>query len=142
MSLRNKFIIIVTVLVTFNVFSQAGVYTRGSSDSREDGTIIKWTITLNQDSTFLYHFLRVAGAGNPEENYYGKGTWQKEGKIVVFSSNRKNDFNEKYTVNLNNSKARYITKSPKDESDKVVKTALRFYKSETFHIEGLTVFKE
>ncbi len=142
MSLKKWFVIIVIILSSFNVFSQAGVYTRGASDPREDGTISKWTITLNQDSTFLYHYLRVAGAGNPEENFYGKGTWQKEGKIVVFSSNKKTDFNEKYTVNLNNSKARYITKSPRDKSDKVVKTALRFYESETFHIEGLTVFKE
>ena len=142
MSLKNWFVIIGILLSAFNVFSQEGVYTRGSSNPREDGTVIKWTITLNQDSTFLYHFLRVAGAGNPEENYYGRGTWQKEGKIVVFSSNKKTDLNEDYAVNLNNSKARYITKSPRDKSDKVVKTALRFYESETSHIEGLTVYKE
>lgn len=144
MSLKNKFLIIFTALVSLNVFAQTGVYTRGNSGA-SDGNIIKWTITLNQDGTFLYHFFRDVSAvsqGNNKENFYGKGTWKKEGKIVVFSSDRKNDFNEKYTVNLNNSKARYITKSPRDKSDRVVKTALRFYESETFHIEGLTVFKE
>lgn len=142
MSLKNKFTIIITVLVTLNVFSQAGVYTRGSEDPKVDGTIFKFTITLNQDGTFLYHFLRdLAGVGNPEEHFYGKGTWKKEEKVIMFFSN-KEDLNEEYTVNLNNSKARYITKSPRDKSDKIVKTALRFYDSERFHIPGLIVFKE
>ncbi|WP_262481139.1 hypothetical protein [Algibacter pectinivorans] len=43
---------------------------------------------------------------------------------------------------MNNSIARYITKSPRDASAKIVKTAIRFYQSETFHLKGLTVFKE
>jgi len=142
MSLNNKFTIIIIFLFTLNVFSQAGVYTRGSENPRPDHTIIKWTITLNQDNTFLYHFLRdLSGAGNPEENYYGKGTWKKEGKVIMFFSN-KGDLNEEYTVNLNNSKARYIIKSPRDKSDKIIKTALRFYDSEMSHISGLIVFKE
>jgi hypothetical protein len=49
------------------------------------------------------------------------------------------DLEGKYTVNLNNSKARYITKSPINKSDKVVKKALLFY--ESFQIKGLELFK-
>jgi len=91
---------------------------------------------------FLYHFLRdISGEANPEENFYGKGTWKVEGKIVSFST-KPSDLNDDFTVNLNNSKARYITKSPRDTSDKVVKTALRFYQSELFYIKGLHLFKE
>ncbi|WP_136482524.1 copper resistance protein NlpE N-terminal domain-containing protein [Cognatitamlana onchidii] len=141
MNLKSKLLIIITFLFTLHVFSQAGVYNRGSEEPREDGTIIQWTITLNQDGTFLYHFLRVAGERNPEENFYGKGTWKIEGKVIMFFS-KEDDLNQEFTVNLNNSKARYITKSPRDKSDKVVKTALRFYESETSHIVGLTVYKE
>ena len=47
-----------------------------------------------------------------------------------------------YTMNFSNSKARYITKSPRDKSDKVLKTSLRFYESDIFHIKGLELFKE
>ena len=78
---------------------------------------------------------------NKEENFYGKGTWILEGKIVTLLSENE-DLNEHYTVNLNNSKARYITKSPRDKSDKIVKTALRFYESETSYIKGLELYKE
>lgn len=125
-----------------NIFAQVGVYLRGRYSNAVDGTIIKWTLSLNTDGTFLYHFLRdISREANPEENLYGKGTWAANGKIVAFRAKPSN-FDQEFTVNLNNSKARYITKSARDKSDKVVKTALRFYESETFNIEGLQLFKE
>ena len=124
------------------MIAQSGVYV--NEPKNYDGTKIKWTLTLNEDGTFIYHFLRDLSAiskPNKEENFYGKGTWILEGKIVTLLSENE-DLNEHYTVNLNNSKARYITKSPRDKSDKIVKTALRFYESETFHIKGLELYKE
>ena len=138
-----KAVLIILLLVfTIKGFAQSGIYTRGTTTPKADGTIIKWTVSLNQNGTFLYHFLRdIVGEMNPEENFYGKGTWKAVGKIVSFYA-KPLDFNDEFTVNLNNSKARYITKSPRDKSDKIVKTALRFYESETFHITGLTVFKD
>jgi len=124
-----------------NLFAQSGVYKKEPKNF--DGTKIKRTLTLNEDGTFLYHFLRDVSAVskvNTEENYYGKGTWIGEGKSVVLFSKETDNLNGLYTENLNNSKARYITKSPRDTSDKVVKTALRFYESE--NIKGLELFKE
>lgn len=125
-----------------NMIAQSGVYVNEPKNS--DGTKIKWKLTLNEDGTFIYHFLRDLSAiskPNKEENFYGKGTWILEGKIVTLLS-KNEDLNEQHTVNLNNSKARYITKSPRDKSDKIVKTALRFYEFETFHIKGLELYKE
>jgi hypothetical protein len=125
-----------------NLFSQVGTYTSRKPHLGADGTIIKWTLSLNQDGTFLYHFLRdIVGEMNPEENFYGKGIWNVEGKIVTFYA-KPTDVNDEFSVDLNNSKARYITKSPRDKTDKLVKTALRFYESETFHIPGLELYKE
>ncbi len=143
MNSLKHFLILLVLTVNFNVFSQSGIYVREPNLS--DGTKIKWTLTLEEDGTFLYHFLRDLSAiskANTEGNYYGKGTWTLEGKSVILFSKASDDLNELYTLNLNNSKARYITKSPRDKSDKIVKTALRFYESETFHIKGLIVFKE
>jgi len=123
------------------VLAQSGVYVNKPNNS--DGAIIKWTLTLNEDGTFLYHFLRDISAiskVNTEENYYGKGTWILEGKSVILLSKDTDNMDGKYTKNLNNSKARYITKSPRDTSDKVVKTALRFY--ESIELKGLELFKE
>ena len=79
---------------------------------------------------------------NIEENFYGKGTWKAEGNLVFFYTDKKTEMDEKYKINFTNSKARYITKSPRDKSDKIVKTALRFYESDLFYIKGLELFKE
>ncbi len=134
-------ILILFLLFSINLFAQSGVYVKEPINN--DGTKIKWTLALNSDGTFLYHFLRDLSAVskvNTEENYYGKGTWTFEGKIVTLFSNEDDNFNGHYTLNLNNSKARYITKSPRDKSDKIVKTAIRFYESET--IKGLELFQK
>jgi len=132
---------IVGVFICSNLFAQSGVYV--NEPKNFDGTKVKWTLTLNEDGTFLYHFLRDISAiskVNTEENYYGKGTWILEGKLVILLSKDRDNLDGKYTKNLNNSKARYITKSPRDTSDKVVKTALRFY--ESVELKGLELFKE
>lgn len=134
---------IVGFFIFSNAFAQSGVYINEPKNS--DGTKIKWKLTLEEDGTFLYHFLRDLSAiskANTEENYYGKGTWILEGKSVILLSKKEDELKGQYSLNLNNSKARYITKSPRDKSDKVIKTALRFYESETFHIKGLELFKE
>ncbi len=138
----KKLFFVLLFFICGNMIAQSGVYVNEPKNS--DGTKIKWTLTLNEDGTFIYHFLRDLSAiskPNKEENFYGKGTWVLEGKIVTLLS-KNEDLNEHYTVNLNNSKARYITKSPRDKSDKIVKTALRFYESETSHIKGLELYKE
>ena len=123
-----------------NISAQSGIYIKEPKTT--DGTKTKWTLTLNEDGTFLYHFLRdlsTISKPNKEENFYGKGTWVLEGKSVVFFSSESDILDETYSVNLNNSKARYITKSPRDKTDKVVETALHFYESD--QVKGLKVTK-
>lgn len=136
----KPYVCLLIVFVSIQAFSQSGVYVR--EPVLKDGTKIKWTLTLNSNGTFLYHFFRDVSAiskGSAKENYYGKGTWVLEGNIITLFS-KETDINEQYTVNLNQSKARYISKSPRDTSDKIVKTALRFYASN--NIKGLELFKE
>lgn len=127
----------------YSVWAQSGVYVY--EPKHTDGTKLKWTLNLEEDGTFIYHFLRdlsVVSKANTEENIYGKGTWLYEGNSVILFSKEADNLNGVYTLNLNKSKARYIKKSPRDTSSKIVKTALRFYESETFHIKGLELFKE
>lgn len=137
------YIIIVLLTFNFGVVAQSGIYTK--EPDNKDGTKIKWTLSLNEDGTFSYHFYRDISAIsklNSEENYYGKGTWTLDGKTVVLYSKEEDNLKGRYKLNLNNSKARYITKSPRDKSDQVVRTALLFYESETFHIKGLELIKD
>lgn len=136
-----KYLLVLLVLtVSFNMFSQSGTYVR--EPKLNDGSIIKWTLSLNEDGTFLYHFFRdLAGTLNPEGHYYGKGIWESEGLLVYFKSDT-SSLNDEFTVNLNNSKARIKRKSPRDTSDKIVMTSIWFYESESDVIKGLKLFKE
>ncbi len=119
---------IMCFFVCSHVFSQAGIYVIDHTHDSSDVTKLKWKLTLNSDKTFLYHFYRdIVGEMNPEENFYGKGTWKAEGNLVFFYTDKKIDIDKTYKINFTNSKARYITKLPRDKSDKIVKTALRFY---------------
>lgn len=132
---------IMCYILVFNVFiaaAQAGLYV--NTPNLTDGNKIKWTVDLKADGTFTYHFfrdVRVSSAASKEvENYYARGTWVLSDKTILFYSEENED------VNLNNSKARYYTKSPRDKTDRIIKTRLRFYESDSPHIKGLELFKQ
>jgi len=145
MSMKQLFFMVVVFMCT-SLFAQSGVYVIDNNDKRADGdgTIMKWTLTLNEDGTFLYHFLRDLSAiskPNREENFYGKGTWKTEKNLVFFSSDKETDLDEKYIYDFTNTKARWIKKSPRDLSDRIVKEALLFYESDLWVIERLNFIK-
>jgi len=104
------------------------------------GEILEYKLSLNSDGTFLFHSYRNI-LTNPEENSYGKGKWKAEKTIIFFYTDSEFDLTEKYILNFNNSKARFISKSPRDKSDRIIKTNLRFYESEMFWVSGMKLFK-
>ncbi len=139
-------ILITTFLLIFNLtlFAQsnnfAGDYTRSLSE--EGKHIIEYKLTLNQDGTFVfYSYSNIKGGVPPEAKKYGKGEWTAKDNLITFSSNKKEDFDEKYTLDFNKSIARFITKNPRDKSDQIVKTRLTFLESGIFWMERLDVFK-
>jgi hypothetical protein len=60
-------------------------------------------------------------------------------KIIKFTSEA-SDLNQDYTLNFSGTTARSVKKSPYDTSDKVIPTALQFYKSEIPTIENLKFY--
>ncbi len=138
--------IISTVILISNLtlFSQSinfeGDYYR--SLGKEGVHFIEYKLTLNQDGTFIFHSHSNNKQGIPSEvNKYGKGKWIAKDKVITFFSNKQNDFDEKYTLNFNNSKARFVTKHPRDKTDRIIKTKLQFFESEIFWIETIDIFK-
>ncbi|GAA4235498.1 hypothetical protein GCM10022291_17560 [Postechiella marina] len=123
-------------------YSQAGVYSKTNTPKNKD-TELKWTVTLNKNGSFIYNFYRKHKKGVPEEeNFYGKGTWRLNGKIINFFTNPETEINEIYKMDFTNTKARYVSKSPRNESAKTTKTAIKFYQSDLFAITGLELFKQ
>lgn len=117
-----------------------GDYTRSLSE--EGKHIIEYKLTLNQDGTFVFHsYSKLQGGTPPEVNQYGKGKWSTKDNLITFSSNKKEDFDEKYTLDFNNSKARFVTKNPRNKSDKIVKTKLQFLESEIHWMQKIDIFK-
>jgi len=139
-------ILITTLLLisNFALFAQSGQfsgeYTRSLSE--EGKHIIEYKLTLNQDGTFLFHsYTKMQGGRPPEVNKYGKGKWSAKDNMITFSSDKKEDFDTKYTLDFNNSTARFIIKNPRDKSDKIVKTKLQFLESEIGWMKRIDIFK-
>ncbi|MDR7211927.1 hypothetical protein [Flavobacterium piscis] len=139
-----KLIIATLLLISHPLFAQSnqfvGDYNRTLGE--EGKHIIEYKLTLNQDGTFLfYSYSKIKGGIPPEVNKYGKGKWSTKDNLITFSSNKQEDFDAKYTLNFNNSTARFVTKNPRDKSDKIVKTKLIFLESEIFWLRKLDIFK-
>ncbi|MBF4516331.1 copper resistance protein NlpE N-terminal domain-containing protein [Flavobacterium sp. ANB] len=139
-------LLITTLLLIFNLTLSAqssnfvGDYTRSLSE--EGKHIIEYKLTLNQDGTFVFHsYSKMQGGTPPEVNQYGKGKWSAKDNMITFSSDKKEDFDEKYTLDFNNSKARFVTKNPRDKTDKIVKTRLSFLESGIFWMRKIDIFK-
>ena len=143
--IMKTIILLFFVTISISIYSQTKEYTgiyKRHFDINEEGRI-DYKLELSPDGTFTFHNYRKISVKNQEENQYGKGTWKIEkNKVLFFYTNKKNDLDEKHTLNFTNTKARYITKSKRDKSDKEVKNHLRFYDSEISWIKGNKLFKD
>jgi len=136
---------ILLLMSSFTLFSQAdilvGEYFLTIGDKEEH--LINYTLTLNQDGTFYFHSYRNHNKGIPwEENKYGQGKWSLDGKVVSFSTDKKTDLDEKFTLDFNNSKARLITKPLRDKTKRVIETKLQFFESKISWIKRLGIHKK
>ena len=100
---------------------------------------VQWQLILSPDGTFEYHNSRQL-KGQPEEHWYARGQWTLKGKIVSFTSSPQ-DIDDKYTINLNGSKARFFKKSPRNNSPKPQPTYIHFFKSDYAVTKSLKLHK-
>lgn len=108
----------------------------------EEGNVFEYKLALSTDGTFFFHYYSNIKKGiPPEKHHYGKGKWTVENNVVSFVSDKLIDLDDKHTLDFSNSKARFHTRSPKDKTDRVVKTRLQFLKSEIPWMNRIEVFK-
>jgi len=134
------FIVIFSITLQAQTNKYAGTY-EATFDINNEG-VITYTLVLNPDGTFTFHNYRQIDPSKPKENSYGKGSWiiEKDNTLCFFT-NTSTDIDDKYTIDFTNTKARYHTKSPRDKTDKMVKTKLHFYDSEIPWLKGWKLFK-
>lgn len=107
------------------------------------GDIIDYKLSLNPDGAFLFHSLRKLNCAIcTEENWYGKGNWTAEkSNLVIFHTDKNKDVDAHHALNLNNTKARFNSKSHRNTSLKIIKTSLKFYSSDIFWVKGKELYK-
>ena len=111
-------------------------------ETTDKNNAFEYQLTLSQDGTFSFHYNSKMKQGTPTEvNKYGKGKWTVENNVISFFSDKQKDIDEKNTLDFTNSKARFITKSPRDKTDQIIKTRLQFLKSEIFWMARIEIFK-
>ncbi len=116
----------------------------------EEKHSIVYTLRLNPDGTFNFHSRTQRKKGLPSEtDLYGKGSWKAEAKRkfsteiqVVSFFTEVGDLHEQYTLDFTGTQARWVSKSPRDKSDREVETRLRFFESQIFWIEGIDMYKK
>lgn len=98
---------------------------------KDDNNQFQYELTLNEDGTFTFHYYsKLLNGVPPETHKYGKGKWTLgANNMITFSTDKQKDIDEKYTLDFTNSKARFVTKNPRDKTDKIVHTRIRFFES-------------
>lgn len=104
--------------------------------------LFEYKMTLSQDGTFTFHYYSYIKFGiPPEKNKFGKGKWTQENNVISFFSDKQKDLDEKFILDFTNSKARFISKSPRDQTDQIIKTRLKFLKSEIPWMKTIEMLK-
>ncbi len=70
----------------------------------------------------------------------GKGKWIESKKVIELYSDIGSDIKGNYTLNFFNSKVKFITKSSRDQSDKIVITRLQFLQSDITWMARIELF--
>ena len=131
---------ILFLFFSINISAQTESYA-GNYEFQKGNKNFTQSLALNPDGTFIFHSYEYHEAGIPKEkNFYAKGSWRQEKKVIYFST-KPSDLDDKYTVDFNKSKARFDTKSPRDKSNRDIKTSIRFFESEIFWVKGKTFLK-
>jgi hypothetical protein len=117
----------------------AGVYdfSMGGDDSKFD-----YKLTLNPDGTFFFSYYSYIKNGiPPEKKKSAQGKWTVDKNVVTFFSSKQLDTDNKETLDFTNTKARFITKSPRNKTDQVIKTRLQFLESDIPWMSTIEMFK-
>ena len=140
----KKIFSILILLFHLTIYSQVD-YAAGDyklSFKSKNGELNQWELNLIENGTFLFHYYSNVKFENPnEKNIYGKGKWTIKNNLISFIADKEKDLDEKYTLNFNNSKARFIIKSQRNKTNEIIKTRIKFLESDIFWMKGTEIFK-
>ena len=140
----KKIFLILILLFNLTIYSQVD-YAAGDyllSFKSKNGDLNQWKLNLIENGTFLFHYYSNVKFEIPnEKNIYDKGKWTIKNNLISFIADKEKDLDEKYSLNFNNSKARFIIKSQRNKTNEIIKTRIKFLESDIFWMKGTEIFK-
>ena len=119
----------------------AGTYKLETGDPATHNHV--YTLILEENGRFNFHSHSDNKKGIPQiVDLYGRGTWTAKGKLITLKTDKTQDLNHTFSLDLDGSKARFVSKHPRDTSDRIVKTRLQFYDSDIFWVKTKALFKQ
>jgi len=135
-----SFILLTILTTSAQTEKLIGEYQLSSSYKINDDVLTR-TLNINNDNTFSFHEYQNSKGMLSPKNRYGKGTWTSKENYIYFHT-QESDFNNKYTINFNNSKAVYKSKHPRDKSNRIIIPYLLFIKTDISWMERTKLDKK
>lgn len=132
----KKLLFLAAVMSCLSSFSQsydiAGEYERKS----KAGQIL---LQLNLNGAFQFHSYTTGLQSNfpHEPSTSGRGTWIVENDIIYFATDLEIDKNHNFTLNFNQTKAKFTPESVKGSADEKAPAKLEFLESGIFWVNGI-----
>lgn len=125
----------------FTAFSQnmQGIYTNTWVSSDKES--LSYTLSLKEDGSFIFESFRTY-IGTPDIITKAQGTWKHHGVLLELTTEVTNGEENSLAAELNNTKARFVSLSPRHPDFNLVKPTLEFTKSEVFYAQGMELRKQ
>lgn len=140
--MKHLFLPVVVALCALSTsFSQnmQGIYANTWASSDQES--LSYTLALNEDGTFTFESFQTY-IGSPDKIVNVQGKWENDGALLFLRTDPSQDPNNTMIAEINNTKARLISLSPRHPDFHLVKPTLEFHKSEVFFAKGMELKKQ
>lgn len=132
--------LVISFSTLFNCFSQTIEGTYSNIWTSPSGESLSYELTLNEDGTFKFTSTQ-SYLSSDVTTMHAEGTWKIQNYLLVLNTEGNSDAKE-LASRLNNSKARYVSVSPRNPNFNLMKPSLKFYKSDVFFAKEMALQKD
>lgn len=132
--------LLIAIVIVFNGNAQSIVGTFSNVWEAPSGESLTYEITLNEDGTFYFESLRTF-LNSEEKTETASGKWKMDNHLLVLTTDLK-DKSSELISGLNDSKARYVSISPRHPKFNSLKSSLKFFQSDVFYAKEMELFKD
>ena len=128
--------IIVSSALTSSAQAIEGIY--NNKWESPSGEAIAYKLTLNEDGTFMFQLTRTYLDSLSHSIEKTEGSWILVDHLLTLKTN---DITNALSSELNMSKARFISISPRNPNFNLVNPSLKFYESNVFYAKDMELIK-